>query len=82
MHFLFNLLRIKGLYMFPALLAHPQEVLHKRHWVYCASVVSVGCTITASVKNIDTPMLTRVWQELEYRIDVCRVTCGVHIKHL
>jgi hypothetical protein len=28
------------------------------------------------VKNIDAPMLTRVWQELEYRIDVCRVTRG------
>jgi hypothetical protein len=30
MHFLFNLLRIKGLYLFRALLAHPQEALHKR----------------------------------------------------
>jgi hypothetical protein len=29
--------------------------------------------IIATVKNIDAPMLTRVWQELEYRIDVCRV---------
>ena len=30
------------------------------------------------------PRLTRVcvWQELEYRIDVCRVTRGAHIKHL
>jgi hypothetical protein len=27
MHFLFNLLRIKGLYMFWVLLAHPQEML-------------------------------------------------------
>jgi len=27
-------------------------------------------------------MLTRVWQELEYRIDVCRVTRGAHIEHL
>ena len=27
-------------------------------------------------------MLTRVWQELEYLIDVCRVTCGAHIEHL
>jgi hypothetical protein len=44
MHFLFNLLRIKGLYMFRALLAHPQEVLHQRHLVYCVSVMSVGCT--------------------------------------
>ena len=26
--------------------------------------------------------LTRVWQQLEYRIDVCRVTPGAHIEHL
>ena len=37
--------------------------------------------IIAAVKNIDAPMLTRVWQELEYRIDVCRVTRGAHIEH-
>jgi hypothetical protein len=46
MHSLFSLLRIKGLYMFRALLAHPQEVLHKRHLVYCVRVMSVGCTRT------------------------------------
>jgi len=34
--------------------------------------------IIAAVKNIDAPMLTRVWQELEYRIDMCRVTIGAH----
>jgi hypothetical protein len=38
--------------------------------------------IIAAVKNIDAPMLTRVWQGLEYRIDVCRVTRGAHIRHL
>jgi hypothetical protein len=27
--------------------------------------------IIAAVENINAPMLTRVWQELEYRIDVC-----------
>jgi hypothetical protein len=37
--------------------------------------------IITAVKNIDAPTLTPVWQELEYRIDVCRVTCGAHIKH-
>jgi len=36
----------------------------------------------AAVKNIDAPMLARVWQELEYLIDVCRVTGGAHIKNL
>jgi hypothetical protein len=46
MHFIFNLLRIKGLYMFRTLLADPQEALHKRHLVqvYCMRVMSVGCT--------------------------------------
>jgi hypothetical protein len=34
--------------------------------------------IIAAVKNIDASMLTRVWQELEYRIDVCRVILGPH----
>jgi hypothetical protein len=34
------------------------------------------------VKNIDAPMLTRVWQEREYRIDVCRISLGTHIEHL
>jgi hypothetical protein len=44
MHFLFNLLSIKGLYMFRALLAQPQEALHKRHWIYCVRVKSISCT--------------------------------------
>ena len=27
-------------------------------------------------------MLTRVWQELKYRTNVCRVTRGAHIERL
>jgi hypothetical protein len=46
-HFLFNLLRIKCLYMFRALRAHPHEVLHKQRLVYCVCVMSVGCTRTS-----------------------------------
>jgi len=38
--------------------------------------------IIAAVKNINAPMLMRVWQEVEYRIAVCRVTCGAHIVSL
>jgi len=38
--------------------------------------------IIAAVKNMDAPMLKRVWQELEYRISVCRVARGAHIEHL
>jgi hypothetical protein len=47
MHFSFNLLRIKCLYMFRALLTHPQEALHKRHLVYCTRILSVGSATVA-----------------------------------
>jgi hypothetical protein len=47
MHFSFNLLRIKGLYLFRALLAHPQEVLNRRHLAYCMRIMSVGCGTVA-----------------------------------
>jgi hypothetical protein len=33
--------------MFRALLAHPQEVLHKRYLVYCVRIMSVGCGTVA-----------------------------------
>jgi hypothetical protein len=44
MHFSLSLLRIKGLYMFRTLLAHPQEVLHKRHLVYCVTAIAAQPT--------------------------------------
>jgi hypothetical protein len=37
---------------------------------------------TAAVETIDRNMLERVWDELDYRLDICRVTNGVHIEHL
>ena len=35
---------------------------------------------TGDAAHIDTRQ--RVWQQLEYRIDVCRVTRGTHIEYL
>jgi hypothetical protein len=43
-YFLFNVLRIKGFYMFQALLVHLQEAFHKRHLVYCVRFMSVVAT--------------------------------------
>jgi hypothetical protein len=38
--------------MFRALLAHPKEALHKRHLVYCVSIISVTCaTIAVKLKS-------------------------------
>jgi hypothetical protein len=38
--------------------------------------------IVEAVAPIDSQMLQRVWQELDYRIHICRVTKGGHIEHL
>jgi hypothetical protein len=38
--------------------------------------------IVESVAAIDCQMLQRVWQELDYRIDICRVIKGGHNEHL
>ena len=38
--------------------------------------------ITAAVALVDRDMLTRVWNEMGYRIDVCRITKGGYIEHL
>jgi hypothetical protein len=35
--------------------------------------------IVGAVDTIDVDMLQSVWQELHYRIDVCRVTRGGHM---
>ena len=38
--------------------------------------------ITAAVALIDPDMLTRVWNELDYRLHFCRINQGGHIEHL
>ena len=35
-----------------------------------------------TTRDVRANTLTRMWQELEYRIDMCRVTRGAHIEHL
>jgi hypothetical protein len=45
--------------MFRALLAHPQEGLHKRHLIYCVRVMSVGCSrIGVELRSI--PVLNKL----------------------
>jgi len=39
-------------------------------------------TIFKLLPHTHVDMVTRVWQELDYRIDVCHVTHGAHIEHL
>ena len=36
--------------------------------------------ITHELQTITADMLRRVWDEFDYRVDVCRVTQGAHIE--
>jgi len=38
------------------------------------SIPDLKNRITAAVETITPDLLSRVWQELDYRLDVCRVT--------
>jgi hypothetical protein len=38
--------------------------------------------ITEAVAAVTFDKLRRVWEELDYRFDTCRVTCGAHIECL
>jgi len=46
------------------------------------SIPDLKNRITAAVETITLDLLSRVWQELDYRLDVCRVTKGAYIEHL
>jgi hypothetical protein len=61
--------------------SHPTALM-TASLLHCCNDPCLKARIIAAVKNIDAPMLTRVWQELEYHIDVCRVRRGAHIEHL
>jgi len=47
-----------------------------------ASIPELKVRIRTAIEAITTDMLQTVWNELDYRVDVCRITKGVHIEHL
>jgi hypothetical protein len=59
MHFLFSLLRTEGLYMFRALLAHPQEVLHKWHFFFY--IYTLYYTVCSDAMGNTTYVNALVW---------------------
>jgi len=46
------------------------------------SIPELKNRITATVETITPDLLSRVWQELDYRLDVYPVMRGVHIEHV
>ena len=47
-----------------------------------ANIEEMKQSITAALETVTEDMLQRVWLELEYRLNMCRVTGGAQIQHL
>jgi len=47
-----------------------------------ASIPELKVRIRTAIENIAADMQQTVWTELDYRVDVCRITNGAHIEHL
>ena len=47
-----------------------------------ASIPELKVRIRTAIATITTDMLQTVWNELDYRVDVCGITKGAHIEHL
>ena len=47
-----------------------------------ASIPELKVRIRTAIETITADMLHTVWNELDYRVDVCRITKGAHIEHL
>ena len=47
-----------------------------------ASIPELKVRIRTTIETITADMLQTVWSELDYRVDVCRITKGAHTEHL
>lgn len=47
-----------------------------------ATLPDLRARIYAAVEQVTPEMLVRVWEEIDYRWDVCRITNGSHIEHV
>jgi len=47
-----------------------------------SSIPELKVRIRTAIETITADMLQTVWKELDFRVDVCRITKGAHIEHL
>ena len=67
---------------------HPPSDSSIRRWyaefqkIGCLCIPELKVRIRTAIETITANMLQTVWNELNYRVDVCRITKGAHIEHL
>ena len=47
-----------------------------------ASIPQLKVRIRIAIETITADLLQTVWNDLDYRVDVCGITKGAHIEHL
>ena len=47
-----------------------------------ASIPELKVRIRTAIETITADMLQTLWDEFDYRVDVCRITKSAHIEHL
>jgi len=47
-----------------------------------ASTQELKVQVRTSIETITANTLQTVWNEIDYRVDICRITNGAHIEHL
>jgi len=51
-------------------------------FLFLPSIPELKVRIRTPIETITADMLQTVWNELDYRVDDCRITNGAHIEHL
>jgi hypothetical protein len=49
---------------------------------FSASIPELKVQIRTAIETITADMLQTVWNALDHRVGVCRITKGAHIEHL
>ncbi|GFS84654.1 hypothetical protein TNCV_4607721 [Trichonephila clavipes] len=57
---------------------YPLEVIYGGHQLFVPSLSAYQ----AAIYGLESETLTRIWSELDYRLNVSRVAKGLHIEHL
>ena len=47
-----------------------------------ANIPELKVRIRTAIETITADMLQTIWNELDYRVDVCRIRKGAHTEHL
>ena len=55
---------------------------HAKFFFHALHIPELKLRIRTAIETVTAVILQTDWNELDYRVDVCRITNGAHIEHL